>query len=302
MSSRGERVAPPNRYLAPEYVLGEMAVHGSHRLHKLSAVQILALAAIGGAFITAGALFSVLLGAGVSSPGPQRLLEGLGFSAGFFFVILSGAVLFTEANVVLPATLLQCDTRHLARRVARFWALAWLGNLMGAFVLGWLVYLAQDYSPDVNDLLAELVARKMAWRDIGGPEAWFQLILSGILANWLVGMAAFFAVMARTIVGKYVPIFLAVTLFVAANFQHSPANMGYFSLIMPSGEGPGWAAALAWNIVPVGIGNVIGGSLLVVLPLWYGLTSHQRMALSACEDGATEAPQEGDDGADSPRD
>jgi|GEM_PF-2152201 len=108
-SRRAEGEIPPNQFLAPEYVLADMARHGSHRINTMSAAQILILGVIGGAFITAGALFSILLGAGVSSPGPQRPLEGLGFSAGFFFVILSGAVLFTEANVVMPATLLECD-------------------------------------------------------------------------------------------------------------------------------------------------------------------------------------------------
>ena len=64
--------------------------------------------------------------------------------------------------------------------------------------------------------------------------------------------------------------------------------MGYFSLIMPSGQGPGWATALVWNIIPVGIGNAIGGSLLVVLPLWFGLTPHGRSVVKACvsDDGA----------------
>ena len=75
----------------------------------------------------------------------------------------------------------------------------------------------------------------------------------------------------------------AVTLFVAANFQHSPANMGYFSLIMPTGHGPGWGAALSWNIIPVGIGNIIGGSLLVVLPFWFALHHRERPTLPAPE-------------------
>jgi hypothetical protein len=76
---------PPAQYLGAEYVLDTMGRAGARRIRELSAVQILVLAAIGGAFITVGALFSLLLGAGVRSPGPQRLLEGLGFSAGFFF-------------------------------------------------------------------------------------------------------------------------------------------------------------------------------------------------------------------------
>ena len=75
--------------------------------------------------------------------------------------------------------------------------------------------------------------------------------------------------MGRTIIGKYIPVLLAVTLFVSANFQHSPANMGYFALIMPGGEGPGWQLALMWNVIPVGIGNMIGGAFLVALPFWY---------------------------------
>jgi formate/nitrite transporter FocA (FNT family) len=250
------------------------------RIRSLSAIQILVLGAIGGAFITVGALFSLLLGAGVRSPGPQRLLEGVGFSAGFFFVILSEAALFTEANVALPATLLRrsCDAPGL--RVARFWALAWIGNLAGAVIAGLAIHAAQRYSADVNGLLRELVSRKMSYRADGGAEGWFRLILSGMLANWLVGMAAFFAVMGRTLFGKYIPVFLAVTLFVAANFQHSPANMGYFSLIMPTGDGPGWSAALRWNIVPVGIGNIIGGSLLVVLPFWFALHHRERPTLA----------------------
>jgi formate transporter len=88
----------------------------------------------------------VLLSAGVDADGPRRLLEGFGFSAGFFFVVLSEAVLFTEANVVLPTTLL--DDRHQWLRVVRFWAIAWLGNLAGAWLFAQLIATAQAYSPE----------------------------------------------------------------------------------------------------------------------------------------------------------
>jgi formate transporter len=257
---------PPEQYLRAEYVVREMADAGATRVDSLSATRILVLAAMGGGFITIGALLSVLLAAAVSTPGPARLLEGLGFSAGFFFVILSGTVLFTEANVVLPATLLERPTGTAIVRIARFWALAWAGNLAGAVLLGVALHFSQHYPADVTRLLHELVDRKMQYRSIGGADGWFQVVVSGVLANWLVGIAAFFAVMARTIFGKYIPIFLAVTAFVAANLQHSPANMGYFALIMPGGHGPGWGSALAWNIIPAGIGNMLGGAFLVAVP------------------------------------
>jgi len=77
------------------------------------------------------------------------------------------------------------------------------------------------------------------------------------------------ALMGRTIIGKYIPIFLAVSLFVAANFQHSPANMGYFSIAIPMGQGTLWGDAILWNILPAALGNIMGGALLVALPLYY---------------------------------
>ena len=260
---------PARQYVDAEYVLDAMGREGDARIRAMSPLQIVVLGMVAGGFIAMGALFSVLLGSGVEASGPQRLLEGLGFSAGFFFVILSGAALFTEANVTLPATLIRPERLAACARVARFWLLAWVGNLAGAILIGWLVHVAQDYPADVTGLLGELVDRKMAYREAGGASSWGEMIISGALANWLVGMAAFFAVMGRTLVGKYIPVFLAVTLFVSANLQHSPANMGYFALITPSGEGPGWQAAMAWNVIPVGIGNIIGGNFLVVLPFWF---------------------------------
>jgi formate transporter len=94
----------------------------------------------------------------------------------------------------------------------------------------------------------------------------------------MVGMAAFFATMGRTIIGKYIPVLLAVTLFCSANFQHSVANIAYFALISEEGKGPGWGVAFAWNIIPVGIGNMIGGALLVALPFSFAFRAAHRGA------------------------
>lgn len=267
---------PVQQYLSAEYVLGEMCAFGSRRLEHLSLLQVLVLGMIGGGFITMGALFSLLLAEGIEAEGPKRLIEGLGFSAGFFFVILSEAVLFTEANVVLPATILYRHTPTILRKIGRFWMLAWIGNLLGAGLVGLLIVVAQDYPAGVIDELVVILDKKMAFAAVGTPAAWARALLSGILANWLVGMAAFFATMGRSIIGKYIPVLLVVSLFVAANFQHSPANMGYFSLAIPAGLGPGWLPALLWNIVPVGIGNMIGGGFLVALPFWFVLRPEER--------------------------
>ena len=254
-----------------------MGRSGARRIARLSPVQVFALAMMGGFFIGMGALVSILLASGVGTPGTTRLLEGFGFSAGFFFVILSEAVLFSEANVMMPAALLENRGRSLLLTL-RFWVLAFAGNLAGAYLFGVAVHTAQMYGPSEARLLNDVIAMKLQFKAIGGPEGWFKAVLSGVFANWLVGMAAFFAVMGRSLIGKYIPVLLAVVAFDAANFQHGPANMAFFGLINATGHGPGWGTALGWSIAPAAVGNVIGGFVLVVLPFCFALRPHERAA------------------------
>lgn len=133
-------------------------------------------------------------------------------------------------------------------------------------MIGWLMSIATDLTPTVDHLLRHVVATKTAAMH-HGAGAWWSVVVSGVLANWLVGMAAFFATMGRTIIGKYVPVMLAVTAFVAAGFQHSPANMGFFSLYSAFVGDLDWGAVLAWNLAPAGLGNIIGGGIAVAVLL-----------------------------------
>ena len=269
---------PPQQDLSSEHVIQELSRYGLHRILGTSIPQIMVLSVMGGGFITMGALFSVLLSEQVEALGPRYLLQGFGFSTGFFFVILSGSILFTEANVVLPSTLLQQHPKPLMGRLMLFWVLALIGNFVGTLVTSWLISRAQVYPPEMQQTLEAFVAKKTYYHSVGTTTAWFQAMLSGVLAHWMVGMAAFFATMGRTIIGKYIPVLLAVTLFCAANFQHSVANMAYFGLISAEGKGPGWWDAIAWNIIPVGIGNMIGGAFLVAIPFSFAFRAAHRGA------------------------
>ncbi|MEM1429122.1 MAG: formate/nitrite transporter family protein [Pseudomonadota bacterium] len=259
---------PARQYLAAYEVLPAMKREAGFYL-GLSPLQTFVLACLGGVFVTFGALFSLLLSSGVGASGPQLLLQGLGFSTGFFMIVLSRAALFTEANVILPAAFLQSSWSEISASAFRFWAIAWMGNLAGALFAGHVIAFAQVYPDYVYEGLAAVVSKKMAYMEEGTGAAWMRIVVSGMIGNALIGMAAFFATMGNTIFGKFVPIFLVVSLFVAANLQHSPANMGYFALSMATGGGPGWGPALSWNAVPAGIGNILGGALLVALPFWY---------------------------------
>ena len=148
----------------------------------------------------------------------------------------------------------------------RFWALAWLGNIVGALLIGWHMSIAIDLTPTVEQLLRHVVDTKSAAMH-HGAGAWWSVVASGVLANWLVGMAACFATMGRTIIGKYVPVMLAVTAFVSAGFQHSPANMGFFTLYSAFVGELDWGAALVWNLAPASLGTIIGRGIAVAVLL-----------------------------------
>ena len=263
---------PQGEYLKAEYVPQALAAEGHGHL-SLSLGRATGSAILAGAFVTFGAVLSILIPAGVETEGMKLLLQGLAFAVGYYFVALAGVALFTEANISLPDVLLQRDKPHV--HLARFWALTFLFNFIGAFFVGWMIYLAQNYSPEVDKLLEEIVATKMTYMERGGLDGWFSLVLSAMLANWMVGLAFFFATMAQNVWSKFVPLAFAVLLFEAANFQHSPANMAYFSLIMPGGGGPGWGDAIWWNILPAALGNIAGGALFVAIPFWYVLRKRQ---------------------------
>lgn len=249
------------------------------------------LAFAGGSFIGFGAMLSIALTIGVESPGVARLLLGLGFAAGFTMVILSGSALFTEINVLLPEFFLSRRGAHL--RLLRFWVIVYLGNLAGAIFVGAMLNAADVIGPPQAARLAELITEKMRFEQMG-IEGWFRVIASGILANWLVGMAAFLATAARTVSGKILGILLPILAFVALGVQHVPANMGYFAAGLIHGNvGTTAQEVFVWNLLPATIGNLVGGGVLVAFLFWFtfGVRSAGRAAQMRGEDvGRAAAP------------
>lgn len=242
----------------------------------------LALAFMAGSFICFGAMLSVVLTVGIGASGPAELVLGLGFTAGFALVILSGAALFTEVNVLLPSLFLSGPR---PARLARFWVIVYMGNALGAIFVGAMLNFADVVGPDQAQRLSELIAVKTQFAHTGA-EGWVRAVASGVLANWLVGMAAFLATAARTVGGKIIGIALPILAFVALGVQHAPANMGYFSIGLIHGDiGTNLGTALAWSIAPATFGNLIGGGIFVALLFGYtfGSTRDGRRSLERVE-------------------
>ena len=263
----------------PKQVVLQFLEHAEEFL-SAGPLKQLVLAFAAGSFITFGAVLSVALTVDVEPLGLSRLMLGLGFAAGFVLVILSGSALFTEINILLPGMFLS-RPRDLCRRCWRFWLIAYGGNVIGALFVGSMISAAHVIGEPQEERLFDLMQEKMQFRELG-TEGWFVVLASGVLGNWLVGMAAFLATAARTVSGKILGVLFPIVAFVAIGVQHAPANMGYFATgLINGGSGIGWGEAIWWNVVPASLGNVIGGAVLVAMLFWftYGHDARKRESL-----------------------
>ncbi|MBN8237309.1 formate/nitrite transporter family protein [Halobacillus kuroshimensis] len=263
----GKKIDRPGRqFYIPSQIVDEFGEKGRDHLNKPFRAQFL-LALTAGSFMTFGAVFSILLAVGVETKGLYHLLSGLGFAAGYSMVFISGAVLFTEVNVLLPSYLFN-KQGLMSRNIYKFWLSSYVGNILGAFMVAVLIYMSGSLSSTFNTELSMYLDHKMKFLDHGW-KGWFQILISGVLANWLIGMAAFLTTAARDITGKILGTMLPVILFVAGNFQHSAANMGYFSMGFLVSDQYTWYEYILLNLLPASIGNLIGGGILVSLLFSY---------------------------------
>ena len=248
---------------------------------RLDLVTLLALAVLAGAFIALGAMFSttILSGAAAAPWGIARFVAGLGFSVGLILVVIGGAELFTGNTLMVMAL---ASRRIGWPEMLRAWAIVYVGNLVGAVGTALLVFLAGQYLYNGGDVgkVALGIARAKAELPFG------RALFLGILCNVLVCLALWLSLAARSVTDKVMAIMLPIAAFVAAGFEHSVANM-YF---MPLGQLMLWGApdtfwtatalspadyaavdfaGLVRNLVPVTIGNIIGGGVFVGLVYWF---------------------------------
>nr|WP_181350428.1 formate/nitrite transporter family protein [Thalassobacillus sp. CUG 92003] len=275
--SAGDVEQPGRQFYIPSQIVSEFGEKGRDHLNQSFRSQFL-LALTAGSFMTFGAVFSILLATGIDAKGIYYLLSGIGFAAGYAMVFISGAVLFTEINVLLPTYLFNI-TGLMQRNILKFWLSAYIGNIIGALFVGLLIQSSSSLTELFYSELSIYLEHKMKFME-HGVKGWFEVLVSGILANWLIGMAAFLTTAARDITGKILGTTLPVVLFVAGNFQHSAANMGYFSIGVLSETQYSWYEYILFNLIPASIGNLIGGALLVSLLFSYAYKDDIQTALN----------------------
>lgn len=230
---------------------------------NLAVLQTLTLGALAGAFISFGALFFLLvttdsgLGAGL-----ERLIGGVAFSLGLILVIVAGAELFTGNNLIVIAW---ADRKVGSLPLLRNWGLVYASNFVGALGTAVLVGLSGVLDIGGGAIGDKAVAIAEAKASLSFSEAFFR----GILCNALVCLAVWLAMAARDVAGKILAIIFPVAAFVAVGFEHSVANMFFFPLGMIASADAAAAGitvgAFVGNLIPVTLGNIVGGSVFVAL-------------------------------------
>ena len=239
------------------------------------------LAVLAGAFISFGAIFATTVTADtILSPSFTKLIGGIAFSLGLILVIIGGAELFTGNNIIVMAW---ANKRIKTIQVVRNWSIVFFGNFIGAISMAVLMFYSSQYSSGTGNI----GAKALSIAETKCSLDFVQAIILGIFCNTLVCLAVWLCYSAKTTSGKILAIIFPITSFVASGFEHNIANMYFIPkalLIKKFANEEFWVSInsspemyenLTWgnfivnNMIPVTIGNIIGGSVMVGLVYWF---------------------------------
>jgi formate transporter len=278
-------VKPANEVSFDALLPAEMAVKAAETGIKKTGVDTLRmflLAILAGAFIAMGAIFATTVSAGSSALpyGVTRLLAGITFTLGLILVVVSGSELFTGNSLIIIAF---ANRRISLGALLRNWAIVYFGNFVGAVLTAYLMVLAGQYTFGGGSIGLIALNTGEAKTSLGFAQA----IVLGVFCNALVCMAVWMCYSARSTIDKILAIIPPISAFVAAGFEHSIANMYFIpaALFIKQMGTPAffesinkvpadfphltWSSFLVANLVPVTIGNIIGGVVMVGLMYWF---------------------------------
>ena len=230
------------------------------------------LAIVAGGGIGFGALYYTIVASDPTfSFAAVRVVGGLVFSLGLALVLVGGAELFTGNNLIVMAW---ASGKVSTGTMLRNWTIVWIGNLFGA--LGLVILVFYSHHLDMNDGRIGLSVLNTAAGKIR-PD-FVTLFVKGILCNVLVCAAVWLAYAGRSVTDKMVAVILPISAFIAAGFEHCVANMYFLPLawlLVQTGHAPANFDAslitipgIIHNLVPVTLGNIVGGAGLVGVAYW----------------------------------
>lgn len=256
-------------YLEPNEFVTKMVDQGEAKVF-MSTKDTLIRAYMAGAILGLAAVFAITVATKTGSPLAGALL----FPVGFIMLYLMKFDLLTGVFTLVPLALLDRRPGVTLGGVLRNWGLVFIGNFAGAITTAFLIsfILTYGYNTDGGEI-ANKVAHIGESRTLGysayGTEGWFTIFIRGMLCNWMVSMGVVGAMISTSATGKMLAMWMPVMLFFFMGFEHSIVNMFLFPFSMIMGGDFTFMDYIIWNELPTVLGNLVGGLLLVGLPLYY---------------------------------
>jgi len=217
---------------------------------------------LAGIYIAFGAaVATAVLSGGTLDAGLAGLLAGSVFSVGLMLVLIPGSELFT-GNILMTIGFIY--RKYSLLRVLRNWLVVYFGNFVGAMLIAWLM-LNSGLLKNGNELTpVGMVASRIVETKL--QLSFLEALSRGVLCNMLVCLAVIMSIAARTVEGKIFGIYFPIMAFVASGYEHSVANMYFLPMgLMAKGELTSRFLSIFNNLIPVTLGNIIGGLLIVLL-------------------------------------
>ncbi len=250
------------KYLTPLEIAKATIEAGYAKANK-SSLSLLLLGILAGAFIAFGAVGSTTMGALVGDKGLAKLIGAAVFPVGLMLVVMAGAELFTGNNLM---TLGVVTGRYNMKDMLRNWFIVYIGNFIGSIAIAVLVAKTGLYAGAVGETAMAIATKKV---NIMANLGLGAVLSRAILCNIIVVLAVWLATGARDITSKIFACWFPIMLFVLSGYEHSIANM--FFIYVGKYIGADITGAEIWmnNIIPVTIGNLMGGA--VIVPVFYYL-------------------------------
>lgn len=238
-------------------------------------VQTILLAILAGVFIALGAYGSSVASHSIDNVGLQKVVAGTVFPVGLMLVLICGAELFTGNSLLSIAW---AEKKITTSQMLKNWVLVFIGNFIGAILIAVLVNAAGLLNTGNVGGYAIKVAATKANLGFGAALA------SGVLCNVIVCLSVWGSYAAKDVTGKVLMGFFPIFAFVIAGFEHCVANMYYFSIGLLAKMNPVFVEAshvapeklenlnilgVFKNLLPVTLGNIIGGAVLIGLTYWF---------------------------------
>ena len=236
---------------------------------KMPIMKMFILALFAGGFIAIAGIGATTAAVSVTIPSISRLISAMVFPAGLMMVLIAGSELFTGNNLLIIPVL---QKKISVQEMLINWVVVYLGNLAGTLIVAYLV--VHGHTPDLfNGALADsIIQAAVAKATLSFSDAFIR----GVLCNFLVCIAVWVSFAARRISGRILALYFPIMIFVLCGFEHSIADMYYIAAGIFTKTEYGIAAdSLTWynffigNLLPVTLGNLVGGCFIVGVGYWY---------------------------------